>query len=338
MSFDLAAAHAAIDQLGVQHLADLDAAVKAATAPLTAQINSDLATIADLRAQLANAQPGIRHSIEDVIYDKFGAPVRTDKMPPAWTSWGKWGAQEAPLGMSNKARDWYAGARPGVEPPYPATYAAVGGYDHHNVWGQVLPVDGGMPAAHRSVRLQMAIPQVWHLEAGVWSRKKSDAEIGKALNGGYWNGGSTYSKTIDWPSTEPNPYWRHEPDGTLSIDLTPTTGVDGKPLDSQCIAHFFFPAFFPRQPILPGAQVAIVGAMRLIPGTPGVDVTQAKFVGCLGGDMFPDATTSIGAGNKNPPIGLPRHRLFTDKWRHVGYVTGTEAQIRTYPPMPFLTA
>lgn len=58
MTFDLAAAHAAVDQLGVEHAADVVAAVQAATDPLLAELAAAQATIADLRQQLRGTQWG----------------------------------------------------------------------------------------------------------------------------------------------------------------------------------------------------------------------------------------------------------------------------------------
>lgn len=279
------------------------------------------------REQELNVQPapevvrtdGTTLTLNEVVYDHYGVPLRTKSL----TSWGK---HEAVLGGVNTGFDWYEGARPGVFPgPYPKTHRNGLHYTHHNIWGQVVPVAGGV--GERRVRCHVADIHVWHLVDGVWIERVKPSEVGN-FEGGYWTG-STFSKKTTITG------WRNETEGH-SFTLEPTTTTSGLAND-QSIAHWYYSGFWPREQMVSGTQaVAIYAKMRLIPNAAGVDVSKAKFVGCFNGDLFEGAKVSLGSNGRNPAFSIGRHKKLTGTFKYFSMVTGTEANVRSYPAMPFL--
>lgn len=260
---------------------------------------------------------GFKRTLDDVVYDLWGPPVRTDSKFPGY------GKHEATLGGVNSGWDWFPGARDGIEPPYPH-----GIYNYHNVWGQVLPIAGGMPEIR--VRCQVDLPETWHLlPDGRWVLVRSKAQAG-GLEGAYWST-ATFSPGAKWTS----PAQFRSEEGGHSFDLAQSVNADGTPRANP-IAHWFYKGYWPRIEIPAGAHVAIVTRMRLIPGAAGVDVNKARFLGCFSADAFDSFDTAVGADGKNPALYIPRHKIITSEWKPFGVVTGTESQIRSYPPMPFL--
>lgn len=265
-------------------------------------------------------------TIEDIVYNQYGAPLRPDSKFPGW------GAHELALGGVNASFDWYAGARPGPRPNDTTNRGFEGvDYTHHNVWGQVVPAQGGSP--ERRVRVQVELPRVYHLASGAkaWMQVRGTADDVKKFEGGYW-AGSTFSKVTTMAS---GTHWRAETVGH-SFDTAPMTNADGTP-NGQSVGHWYYSGFYPRLRIPVGTQVAIYSRMRLITDVPGVNVEDAKFVGAFSGDLFTGETTNVGANGRNPPLAIPRHKLLTADWQPFSYVSGSQSDITSYPILPFLT-
>lgn len=321
-----------IRALGQQAVALADDA-DALTAAHAAELAERDATIADLRAQLEQARP--RWSADELVYLTQGPPLRADE--PRYRGYG---AHERKLGITNQGRDWSPGAVPKVTPPYPRHWPPTGEtYTHHNVWGEATPSDGGMDPAHRDVRLHVALDYVGQLlpadDSGVrrYVATKLPA-AGARMGGAYWHGGDVYSPTIKWPGRLPNPYWRLEDEG-WSLSCLPMTNPDGSPKNDTAIAHWFWPStYMPRVEITPGADVIILGRMRLTTDNPAVDVGKARFTGCVSGDAYAGPNVVVGANGRNPSLTHPRHLILGAQWRTVGLVTGTAEQIRTRPLPP----
>ncbi|WP_435745713.1 hypothetical protein [Nocardioides sp. SYSU DS0663] len=264
-------------------------------------------------------------TLDDVVHDMYGAPLRHDTKFPGW------GAHEAALAGVNVGWDWYAGARPGPR-PNDSTNPGFEGitYTHHNVWGQVAPAAGG--TGERRVRVQVDLPEVYHLDAGAtaWRRVRGTREDVKNFEGGYWSG-ANYSKVRAMSASTD---FRTEADGH-SWDALPLTTATGGPSTSS-VGHWFYSGCYPRIPIPVGTQVAIHTRMRLVSDHPDADLGAARFVGAFCGDLYTSATTTVGSNGRNPPMAQPRHKLLTAQWRPFSYVSGTEAEIRSYPALPFV--
>jgi hypothetical protein len=275
--------------------------------------------------------PATNRDTEDFLYGKgLTEPLRTDGKFPDW------GKHDLTPGFTH-TYDWRHGARPGVDgPPWPYTYNGTDGWDHMNGWFEAIPAEGGMPATHRNCRLQISIPKVhfYTPSTDTWTAQKTDADFTK-LDGGYWNGDKDlggYDKVVDWPSTEPNSYWRTETVG-WSVDLNPTVNSDGTVKTSQCIAHGFWPSAFSTRLFISGADthISIVGWVRLITDSGTVDVNQAKYVGRISGDAFLESTGSNTLPDGrivNPPLGQNRMLQLTSAWKPTGWISGDEATVR----------
>jgi hypothetical protein len=70
--------------------------------------------------------------------------------------------------------------------------------------------------------------------------------------------------------------------------------------------------------------------MRLVPGSPGVDVSQARYIAGVGIDEDRSATDVPDQAKGS--LGMPRHKLLTSSWQRFGFTNLTEAQIRDNPP------
>lgn len=272
---------------------------------------------------------------DTLVYLTQGPPLRSDE--PRYKGYG---AHERKLGISNQGRDWSPGSVPKVIPPYPRQYAPTGElYTHHNAWFEVCVSAGGTDPEHRDVRVQLAVDFVGQLLPATdllprrWVVTKTFPKDAP-MDGAFWNGGDVYSPTERWPGRAPNPYWRTEADG-WSFTTLPMTTPDGKVDDTRGIAHGFWPTvFMPRVPLQPGAQVAILGRMRLITDNPKVDVSKARITGGMSGDAFSGPTVVVGKNGHNPSLTHCRHMALGEDWRPVGICTGTADEIRAYPPIP----
>lgn len=269
-------------------------------------------------------------TLDTMVYELYGAPVRTDGQYPGQ------GKHELPLPTS-PSFDWTHGANAGELSTGPYPKAAGGStYSHVTGWGECIPTSAGTP--ERRVRLHVKDVQMWHLVAtqaapqGVWVKRKdqSTGGLNGNLEGGFWTtAGFQYSEN-------PAMSWRTEASGGHSIDLLGSTNVDGTP-STQAILHWYYQAYYPRVEMVPGTlAVASICRMRLISDVPGVDVNLAKFVACFSGDFYISAESFVHPSGINPGIAVPRHKLVTGDFKPFGVVTGTEAQIRAYPAMPFL--
>ncbi|WP_435744887.1 kelch repeat-containing protein [Nocardioides sp. SYSU DS0663] len=269
----------------------------------------------------------VANPLDEVVYNQYGAPLRTDGRFPTW------GKHEAALGGVNQTYDWYHGARPGPV-PYDTTNPGFEGVDYryHNIWGQVVPDGAG--AGERRVRVHVDLPKVYHLAAGAsaWQQVRGTVADIKNFEGGYW-AGATFSKTTTMVE---GTHWRVEADGGHSFDVALMANADGSP-SAESIAHWYYSGLWPRLLFPQGGAIAICARMRLIPNAPGVDASQAKLLGAFSGDLYTGAETNTGANGRNPPLAITRHRRLTTSWQRFTYVSGTEAQIRAYPPLPFLT-
>jgi hypothetical protein len=284
----------------------------------------DAATVAGAAATSSATTSGC--TVDGVVYDQYGAPLRPDAKFPGW------GGHEASLGGVNPGFDWAVGARPGPR-PHDATNPGFEGvtYTHHNVWGQVVAARGGSP--ERRVRVHVELPRVYHLASGAssWVQVRGTAADVKNFEGGYWSGPS-YSKVRSMVAGQD---FRSEAGGS-SWDARPLTAEDGSP-SATPVGHWYYSGFYPRLPIPQGGHVAIYTRMRLISDVPGVDVGTARFLGAFSGDLYTSATATVGTNGRNPPLAITRHKLLGPQWRTFTYVSGTATEIRALPRLPFVT-
>lgn len=276
----------------------------------------------DVAAVRLAGETGIRRIRRGVTPASFGY----DRFPQA----SQGGTHELPLGITTNV-DWRYGPVDKAGPPFPQTTFTPGTtYTHYNGWGQCAPGSGLHTI--RDVRLHVEAPKALQLSsptAPSWTVLRSTEAQAGTPSGGYYVGNGPYAKVSDL-------VWRKESTG-WSTSLTPTLNSDGSVKTSQCIVHWFFPtAFFPRLPLPAGGVVANLCRMRLISDS-GADVSQARFAGCFSGDLFTSATQAADPDGVNPGFAVTRHKRLGRGWRWCGYISGTQAQINDYPPLPALT-
>ena len=258
-------------------------------------------------------------TVDGIIRDHFDTPKRSDGRFP------NMGKHKMELVGVNPGWDWGHGARLGEGEHRPLPKSA--NRDHHNIWGQAMIGDGHTPV--RDVRLQVGRWQVWHLRSNGWVPLRDDSSVGEIQ--GAFQGGMLYR-----PNTIIRDGYVRPEDVGYSIDLRPCVKPDGTPTELDTFAHWYYRGFWPRQPIQQGTQmVALLCQMRLISDDPNVNVDDAKFVGCIGGDVFAEAKDA--GTNTNAAFSMPIHRRLTSEWQSFSCVTGREADQRELlPGAPFL--
>lgn len=261
-------------------------------------------------------------SLSTVVYDLWGAPLRTDGQFPAH------GKHELEL-PTNTSYNWTHGAIGGDQTGFPVSFSGQT-WTHHNVWGQLAPARLGTP--ERRVRCHVIVDGVWHLVNGVWVQRKTASQIGE-LEGAYWSTVPSFSPVLNMVK---GTHFRAEPEGGYSFDLLPTTNSDGTP-NNQAVGHWYYKGFWPRVEMVPGTQaVAIQSRMRLISDDPSVDPDTAMFAAAFSGDLYVGSEVSVNPGGINPAFAIPRHKRVRAEWQSFGIVTGVESSIKGYPAMPFV--
>lgn len=274
-------------------------------------------------------------TVDDLVYDMWGAPYRDDG-GKQWGALGTYlGKHEAPMGVSGTKWSWLGGATPGVYPPFPATDPSTGiTYDYHNVWGMVVAVKGSTNP--HGLRLYIEPPQVYHLQAGAasWSKVKGTMADNGGFQGNFYTG-SSFSKSL---TLAQGTHFRNESNG-WSVDLNYMLNANGTIDDNRAILHFFWKGYYPRLQIPTGGRVAIHSRMKLFSDNAAVDPAKGQFEGHMSGDVFATATTTVGPGGKNRGFSSPRHRLIRPTFGHTGYVTATsESDLRgllAKAPLPY---
>lgn len=275
--------------------------------------------------------------VDKIVYDMFGAPLRSDSTTL--------GAHEGPLeGVVPNSYDFYKGARRGVIGPYPtagyvsAHHLATDHWTHHNAWGALVVQSGAHSV--RDVRVHLEGLEILHLVDGSWRViRQGEATMTKRnLSGGYYQF-QPFGKTMDL--TKDPSFYRKETVG-WSVSLKPMINETAmQPNVSAACFHFFWPDLFPRLPFSGDkTQVAIRLRAKLISDDPTVDVSKARFLLHVSGDLFLGANAGTYVSSKtgakvNPPFAAPRWRKLSGEWQNYGHVTGTEAEIRGYPVIPF---
>lgn len=288
----------------------------------------------------------MRDSLDRVVYDLYGPPLRTDSWAATAYPRVPLGAHEAaPAGWPSAYRQ-AGGVMPGVAPPFPATGYKSANHDgtevltHHNVWGVCVPGAPVQPVRARRVRLHLDVPRVHHLIKGVWRPVCTTREQAGRLDGGYFST-SPFTKTLDIDGGS-EPYWRPEAIG-WSISLYPTLRSDGSPDHDRETLHWFFTGFSPRKLIPPGAQVSIRTRVRLISDSLTTSqMSGVQFLAHFSGDLFTGPNVSVHPSGVNPPFSSPRFVKIGTSWTPMGHVTAPfnavgPATLRSYPPIPMGT-
>lgn len=274
--------------------------------------------------------PGPGVSLNDVVYSMYGAPFKAGSTV--------FGAHEGVMQRVDPTRDWAKGAVVHAGGPYPMDWTTptgtFTGLQWHNGWFEIMAYQDPQP--ERRVRVQMTRFHSWTLNPSthIWTQTVFDSTPGNP-SGGYFPGEGKYSVTQKLVSGST---WRTETaanGGGWSLDTAPMSDSSGNIDPTRSIIHGGITAFSNPHPKIPtGGAFCISAKMRLIPSVAGVNVNNAKIIACVSADMFESATQT--SGQAQPSAQNPRHVTLSDQWRWVGFATGTEAQIRAYPTLPFL--
>ncbi len=236
-------------------------------------------------------------TVDDVAYDMFGAPYRTDGRWKGDIQIGAapWGAHEAVPAGARTNWDWYHGARYGADGPWD---------DHVIPWGQAFAAEGN---DEWDVRLQVREVHLMYLDgSGVWREIAGDVRD-SAMQGAFWD-----DRFRGQGSSDAEEGIRDESGngGGWSVRLS---SMRNKP--NYVTWHWFYPKDFYPRPAVPDDAVAIFSAaqMRLI--TDGGDPADADFIASFGADNWPVATGGKPSGSQITAMYQPRMKRVEEEWR-----------------------
>jgi hypothetical protein len=243
-------------------------------------------------------------SLSSVVYDMYGAPLKTDGQA--------WGAHEAlPIGLPSHF-DFYRGARGGLWDGTQGTGRAV------SAWGQLFEAEPG--ARTHDVRLQVRNHRMYFLlNDGRWVQLRSHL-TDPAMEGAWWDGNFQSQGTSPVRSESNN-------GGGFSVALGPLSQ------SQNATWHFWWNGWYPRE-VIPSNAVGVlaIAEMRLIPDTnPGVDMSGARFIASVGVDNYSSPTYTSG-GEAISSVMQPRMKYVTTQWNSFSGTNLTEAQLRANPP------
>lgn len=314
---------------------------------------------------------GVTVTKNDVVQSMFA-----NGAVPAYPTSSIWAANDFELAIAKSGLDWkygaavHGGPRPDDTPAWsgaPWTWTIGGVTDdtlrYHNVWYEVVPY--ALTGYGKGVRVQFRNIESWTITSALiaWVKTRA-AQSGEGVplsgapDGGYFQTTPNYQKTVGiegWSSggtttngytytASPGAKWRTEPGsngGGYSITLDPITTAGGAVIDDFAILHGPFQGFtLPNRVQVPdGGYNAWSGQMRLIMEDGSPVPSSAKWVACLGGDVFNANDNSDPASARSTSQANPRHKVLTGNWQWFGYCSGSENMIRnTFPALPFVNA